>query len=450
MSKKEIKYRCKECGYETYIKIGKCPNCGSWNSFEEIDQTKKSYEFNKIDFKLKELDIKENERIKTGFSELDEILGGGLMNGSITLISGEPGIGKSTLLFQIALNISKENKVLYVSGEESSLQVSSRIKRFIDVIPENLFFIYENDIENIIEVLENIKPRIFIIDSIQVMKNENIDSASGSPSQVRSIMDIIVNFVKKNNITCLIVGHITKEGDIAGPKLLEHIVDTVLYLEGERFQLYRILRCKKNRFGSTQDLAIFTMEEEGLKEVKNPSSLFLTKRDKEIPGNVVVPVIETGQKPLLVEVQTLVVPTYYPQPKRVSVGIDFTRVSIMIAILEKYLNTPLYKYDIFVNVTGGIKIEERSSDLPLILSIYSSINNIPISNFVSFGEVGLGGEIRPVSLMKKRINESIKLGFKNFIIPNLLKNDIKFNKEVDVIYLSNIYELKDVFLKKGV
>ncbi|HON84224.1 MAG TPA: magnesium chelatase domain-containing protein, partial [Caldisericia bacterium] len=215
-------------------------------------------------------------------------------------------------------------------------------------------------------------------------------------------------------------------------------------------QLYRILRCKKNRFGSTQDLAIFTMEEEGLKEVKNPSTLFLTKRDKEIPGSIVVPVIETGQKPLLVEVQTLVIPTYYPQPKRVSVGIDFTRVSIMIAILEKHLNTQLFKYDIFVNVTGGIKIEERSSDLPLIISIYSSINNIAVSNFISFGEVGLGGEIRAVSLMKKRVNESIKLGFKKFIVPNLLKNELQLNKEVDFIYLNNIRELKDLFLKKGV
>ncbi|HRT37375.1 MAG TPA: DNA repair protein RadA [Caldisericia bacterium] len=451
MSKKDIKYRCKECGYESFIKIGKCPNCGSWDSFEEIGQTKKTFDkFDNIDFKLKEIKPEDYSRISTGFTELDEILGGGLMKGSLTLISGEPGIGKTTLLFQIALNIAKEKKVLYVSGEESVLQISSRIKRLIKEIPENLFFIYENDIQNILDVIDNIKPDVFIIDSIQVIKTENIDSSSGSPSQVRYIMDVITNLIKENNITGLIVGHITKEGDIAGPKMLEHIVDTVMYLEGERYQLYRILRCKKNRFGSTQDLAIFTMEEEGLKEVKNPSTLFLTKRDKEIPGSIVVPVIETGQKPLLVEVQTLVIPTYYPQPKRVSVGIDFTRVSIMIAILEKHLKTQLFKYDIFVNVTGGIKIEERSSDLPLIISIYSSINNIAVSNFISFGEVGLGGEIRAVSLMKKRVNESIKLGFKKFIVPNLLKNELQLNKEVDFIYLNNIRELKDLFLKKGV
>jgi len=448
LSRKDIKYRCKECGYETFIKMGKCPNCGSWNSFEEIGQIKKTLE--NVDFKLKEIKSEDFARISTGFTELDEILGGGLMKGSLTLISGEPGIGKTTLLFQIALNMAKEKKVLYVSGEESVLQISSRIKRLIKEIPENLFFIYENDIQNILDVIDNIKPDVFIIDSIQVIKSENIDSSSGSPSQVRYIMDVITNLIKENNITCLIVGHITKEGDIAGPKMLEHIVDTVMYLEGERYQLYRILRCKKNRFGSTQDLAIFTMEEEGLKEVKNPSTLFLTKRDKEIPGSIVVPVIETGQKPLLVEVQTLVIPTYYPQPKRVSVGIDFTRVSIMIAILEKHLNTQLFKYDIFVNVTGGIKIEERSSDLPLIISIYSSINNIAVSNFISFGEVGLGGEIRAVSLMKKRVNESIKLGFKKFIVPNLLKNELQLNKEVDFIYLNNIRELKDLFLKKGV
>lgn len=448
MNKKEVKYRCKECGYESLIKLGKCPNCGTWDSFEEIGEKRES--FNNINLKLKDIKTEEYTRINTGFSELDEILGGGLMKGSLSLISGEPGIGKTTLLFQIALNISKKKKVLYVSGEESTLQISSRVKRLVNDIPENLFFMYENEIQNILNVIENIKPDVFIIDSIQVMKTENIDSSSGSPSQVRFIMDIITNLIKENNITGLIVGHITKEGDIAGPKMLEHIVDTVLYLEGERYQLYRILRCKKNRFGSTQDLAIFTMEEEGLKEIKNPSTLFLTKRDKEIPGNIVVPVIESGQKPLLVEVQTLVIPTYYPQPKRVSVGIDFTRVSIMIAILEKHLNTQLFKYDIFVNVTGGIKIEERASDLPLIISIYSSINNIPVSNYISFGEVGLGGEIRSVSLMKKRINESIKLGFKKFIVPNLLKNELKLNKEVEFVFLNNINELKKVFLKKGV
>lgn len=448
MNKKNSKYKCKECGYETLIKMGKCPNCGSWDSFEEILPVKNQVNITK----LNKVNLKEENyiRIDTGFVELNEILGGGLMKGSLILISGEPGIGKTTLLFQIALNISKEKKVLFVSGEESTLQISSRIKRLTNEIPNNLFFVYENDIQNILEIIQSIKPEVFILDSIQAIKSQDLNSSSGSPSQVRYIIDLIVNLIKESDITGLIVGHITKEGDIAGPKLLEHIVDTVLYLEGERYQFYRILRCKKNRFGSTQDLAIFTMEEDGLKEVKNPSTLFLTKRDKEIPGNIVVPVIETGQKPLLVEVQTLVIPTYYPQPKRVSVGIDFTRVSIMIAIIEKYLNSQLFKYDVFVNVTGGIKIEERSSDLPLILSIYSSINNIPISSYVSFGEVGLSGEIRPISLMKKRINEAIKLGFKKFIVPNILKKELQLNKEVEFIYLSNILELKDLFLKKGV
>lgn len=448
MNKKNNKYKCKECGYETLIKMGKCPNCGSWDSFEEIGSFKN--QANTI--KLKKIDLKEENyvRIDTGFLELNEILGGGLMKGSLTLISGEPGIGKTTLLFQIALNISKEKKVLFVSGEESTLQISSRTKRLTNEIPNNLFFVYENDIQNILEIIKSTNPEVFILDSIQAIKSEELESSSGSPSQVRYIIDLIVNLIKVTDITGLIVGHITKEGDIAGPKLLEHIVDTVLYLEGERYQFYRILRCKKNRFGSTQDLAIFTMEENGLREVKNPSTLFLTKRDREIPGSIVVPVIETGQKPLLVEVQTLVTPTYYPQPKRVSVGIDFTRVSIMIAIIEKYLNSQLFKYDVFVNVTGGINIEERSSDLPLILSIYSSINNIPISSYISFGEVGLSGEIRPISLMKKRINEAIKLGFKKFIVPNILKKELQLNKEVEFIYLSNILELKYLFQKKGV
>ncbi len=304
MKKKERKFICKDCGYESYIKLGKCPDCGSWNSFEEISLSEKPSLIEKVNLdKIKNIN---DTRIKTGFSELDEMLGGGLMKGSLILISGEPGIGKTTLLFQIAINLSKEIKVLYVSGEESTLQITSRIKRLMYIMPENLYFTYETDISKIVNIIEDIKPEIFIIDSIQVVKNDEIDSASGSPSQVRSIMDILSNVVKINGVTGIIVGHITKEGDIAGPKLLEHIVDTVLYLEGERFQIYRLLRCKKNRFGSTQDLAIFTMEEEGLKEVKNPSTLFLTKRDKEIPGNIVVPVIEAGQKPLLVEVQSLV------------------------------------------------------------------------------------------------------------------------------------------------
>lgn len=449
MNKKEKKYRCKDCGYESYIKLGKCPNCGSWNSFEEIPYSfEKPYFFEKVD--LKEIDKIDDKRIKTGFSELDEILGGGFMKGSLILISGEPGIGKTTLLFQIAINLSKDIKVLYVSGEESTLQIISRIKRLKNYIPDKLYFTYEVDIRSIINIIEEVKPEIFIIDSIQVIKNNEIDSTSGTPSQVRSIMDILSKFVKTNGVTGIVVGHITKEGDIAGPKLLEHIVDTVLYLEGERFQIYRILRCKKNRFGSTQDLAIFTMEEEGLKEVKNPSTLFLTKRDTEIPGNIVVPVIEAGQKPLLVEVQALVTSTYFTQPKRVSVGIDLTRVSIIIAIIEKYLNLDLFKYDIFINVTGGIKIEERSSDLPMIISIYSSLKNIPISNYVSFGEVGLSGEIRPVSLMKKRISESIKLGYNKFILPNLLKNDLKLDKEVDITYIKNVKDLLAFFKRKGV
>ncbi len=446
MNKEKKRYICKICGYESFMKLGRCPYCGSWDSFEEIKSTDKK----EIDLKIKNnLENVELERVSSGFSEIDDLLGGGFLSGSFVLISGEPGIGKSTLLLQICLNISKEKKVLYISGEESNLQISNRIKRLTNKIPDNLYLLYETEINKIINILERTKPSIFIIDSIQVMRDENLDSLSGSPSQVRCVAEKIGEFIKKNMIIGIVVGHITKEGEIAGPKLLEHLVDTVLYLEGEKFQYYRILRCKKNRFGSTQDIVILSMEEEGLKEIKNPSLIFLTKRKKPVSGSIVVPVLEAGQKPILVEVQTLVVPTYYPQPRRVSLGVDFTRVSIMVALIEKFFKLSLSKFDIFVNITGGIKIEERSPDLPLIISLYSSLLNIPTSNIVSFGEVGLSGEIRPISFMKRRVDESIKLGFNNFIVPKFLNYELKLNERVRFYELSNIFELKEV-LKRGV
>lgn len=448
MNKKNKKYICKICGYESFIKLGKCPYCGSWDSFEE-ESINSNISLEDVSFKKEDFSKIETKRISTGFTEIDELLGGGFLEGSFVLISGEPGIGKSTLLLQICLNISKDKKVLYISGEESSLQIFSRLKRLTNEIPENLYIMYETEINTIIDTLDKIKPTLFILDSIQVIRDENLESLSGSPSQVRNVAEKIGEFIKKNMVIGIAVGHITKEGEIAGPKLLEHIVDTVLYLEGEKYQYYRILRCKKNRFGSTQEIVILSMEEEGLKEIKNPSSLFLTKRDKEVPGSTIVPVLESGQKPILVEVQSLSVPTYYSQPKRVSLGIDIIRVSIMIAIIEKFFKLNLSKFDIFINVTGGIKIEERSPDLPLIISIYSSLTNIPTSNIVSFGEVGLSGEIRPVSFIKRRILESIKLGFRNFIVPKFHNDDVKLNKEVKLIEICNIYELRDV-LKKGV
>jgi len=448
MNREDKKFVCKVCGYKSYIKLGRCPYCGSWDSFEEIQESNFKLSEN-LTYKVENLEKVEVERISTGFSEIDALLGGGFLSGSFILISGEPGIGKSTLLLQICINVAKEKKVLYISGEESNLQISNRLMRFSQIPNENLYLMYETDLNSILNTLEKLKPSLFILDSIQVMRDDSIESLSGSPSQVRSVAEKIGSFIKKNMITGIIVGHITKEGEIAGPKLLEHIVDTVLYLEGEKYQYYRILRCKKNRFGSTQDIVILSMEEEGLKEIKNPSSLFLTKREKEVPGSTVVPVLETGQKPILVEVQTLSVPTYFSQPRRVSLGIDLTRVSIMIALIEKFFKLNLSKFDIFVNVTGGIKIEERSPDLPLIISIYSSLTNIPTSHIVSFGEVGLSGEIRPVSFIKRRILESIKLGFKNLIVPKFSKDDIKLDKEVNLIEISNIFELKDV-LKKGV
>jgi len=437
--KKETKYRCKVCGYETIMKLGRCPNCGSWNSFEEVENKKSLRTKKKSPVIIESL---KEERIKTGFVGFDELLGGGIVRGSIILLSGEPGIGKSTLLLQIALNIAKgKGNVLYISGEESPLQISSRLTRITKSSPKNLYFLYETDIETVVNAVKELKPVLTIVDSIQTMREEGVSSLSGSPTQVRNATDKLMHIAKTHGIPIIIVGHVTKVGDIAGPKILEHLVDTVLYLEGERYQMYRILRSKKNRFGSTQELVLFSMEEEGLKEVKNPSQYFLTEREKEIPGSVILPTIESGMKPLLVEVQALVVTSYLPQPRRVSVGIDYTKLSILIAIMEKYLKLPLYKYDIYVNVTGGVKIVEPASDLPVIVSIYSSLKDIPTSNFVSFGEVGLGGEIRNVSLMKKRYKEALKLGYKNFILPSSMQKEFEKSEGGRNIFIKTVYNL---------
>lgn len=436
--KKETKYRCKVCGYETIMKLGRCPNCGSWNSFEEIKE-----EPIKRDIPIHTpIEVSVNNRFKTGFSGFDELLGGGIVRGSIILISGEPGIGKSTLLLQIALNIAEDSgNVLYISGEESPLQISERLKRVKKKNMDNLYFLYETDIESVISAIKELKPKLAIVDSIQTMQEEGISSLPGSPNQVRNATDKLMKVAKTEAIPIIIVGHVTKVGDIAGPKILEHLVDTVLYLEGEKYQMYRILRSKKNRFGSTQELVIFSMEEGGLKEVKNPSHYFLTEREKEIPGSVVFPTIEGGTKPILVEVQALVVNSYLPQPRRVSVGIDYTKLSILIAIMEKYLKLPLYKYDIYVNVTGGVKIVEPASDLAVIVSIYSSLKEIPVSSFVVFGEVGLGGEIRNVSLMKKRLKEAMKLGYKNFILPVSMEKEVEKKGSGRNIFVKTVYNL---------
>jgi DNA repair protein RadA/Sms len=386
-------------------------------------------------------------RTSTGFDELDRVLGGGLVKGSLLLLGGEPGIGKSTLILQICSKIKTEGKVLYISGEESGEQIKLRADR-LNIKNENLLFLGETDIDLIEETILKVEPKLVIIDSIQTMYSEEITSAPGSVSQVREITARIMKMCKSNDITTIIIGHVTKDGNIAGPRVLEHMVDTVLYLEGERYFSYRILRSVKNRFGSTNELGMFEMENEGMVEIKNPSSVLISEREDNPAGSVIVSSIE-GTRPLLIELQALTTPSVFGLPRRTANGIDYNRLTLLIAVLEKKVGLMLGNQDVYLNVVGGIKINEPAIDLGIILSAASSFKNIAIpKDVVAIGEVGLTGEVRSVNLIDKRIKEAEKLGFKTCIIPDSNKKLLKDTYKLEIIGVKNINEaLKKVGLK---
>ena len=453
MSKSKIKFICSNCGYETLRWLGKCPECETWNSFtEEIIETVKknsSKLINNISISsIKDISANEEERIKTGINEFDRVLGGGLMPGSVILLGGDPGIGKSTLAMQAASAIGMDShnikeKVLYVTGEESSKQIKIRASR-LKISSENFYVLAETDLNTIIAAINNLSPSVVVIDSIQTMHRSEYENSAGTITQIRECASLLIEQAKKKHYSVIIVGHVTKEGMIAGPKILEHMVDTVIQFEGESHHTFRILRAQKNRFGSTNEIGIFEMYENGLQEVKNPSELFLSEREKEISGSVITSSME-GTRPILLEVQALVTPSNYGNPQRVATGFDYRRLSILLAVLEKRAGYRLSANNVFLNMAGGVKIDEPAIDLAVCCSIASSLLDKAANNqTVIIGEVGLSGEVRSVGNIEKRIQEAEKLGFDKIIIP---KNNMKGLKNNGPIKITGVENLLDAISK---
>lgn len=427
MAKLKIKFVCNECGTESPKWMGKCPGCGAWNTMtEEAESVVKApvarSELTRAKEKAKSIiDIESGRepRVPTGLGELNRVLGGGLVPGSLLLVGGDPGIGKSTLLLQTSHALTTQGlKVLYVSGEESVRQTKLRADR-LGALNGNLFVLCETNLDLIDDAIAEVRPDFLVIDSIQTVYRPDVPSAPGSVAQVRECTAQFMRIAKVNGIATVLVGHVTKEGAIAGPRLLEHMVDCVLYFEGERHHSYRLLRAVKNRFGSTNEIGIFDMSEDGLREVANPSELFLSERPLGVAGSTVVASIE-GTRPVLVELQALVSPTHFPSPRRMSSGLDHHRISLVIAVLEKRMGLFLQNQDAYVNVAGGVKLDEPAADLAAAVSLASSFKDLPTRSFdVVFGEVGLTGEVRAVSRAEQRVKEAVKLGFKRVILPEL-------------------------------
>lgn len=435
MPKAKTFFQCSECGYETYKWLGRCPECQKWHTLIEKDSPIRDKGSGVADGEprlLEEIGSFFQERFFTGINEFDRVLGGGVVPGSTVLVGGDPGIGKSTLLMQVVLRLSFEGyKVLYVSGEESLPQLKMRAVR-LGFDGEPLWVLAETQYSAIADFIERYEPHVVIIDSIQTMAKSNVDNLPGSVAQVREVTTSLQQVAKNKHITLFFVGHVTKEGVIAGPRMLEHMVDCVLYFEGERYHSFRVLRCIKNRYGSTNEMGVFTMENHGLLEVDNPSALFLEQRSNPVAGVSVIPVME-GSRPLMVEIQSLVTPSYFGgPPRRNSAGLDHNRVSLIIAVLEKKAGMALPNQDIFVNAVGGVKIIEPAVDIGIAVSIASSFREKPLKQgTMLLGEVGLTGEIRPVSRVGERLNEGIKMGFTRCILPSgNLKREFSYSEAV--------------------
>lgn len=445
--KKTIFY-CQNCGYESGKWMGQCPGCKEWNTFVEefVSTTSKGKSVSGGSAKkseplsLSQISSGEEERMKTQIGELDRVLGGGIVPGSMVLVGGDPGIGKSTLLLQVCKQLTDENyKVLYISGEESLKQIKMRAER-IGFFKESLLLLCETNLEYIRQIIERQKPDMVVIDSIQTMYNEEISSAPGSVSQVRESTGVLMQIAKGTGISVFIVGHVTKDGSVAGPRVLEHMVDTVLYFEGDRHASYRILRGVKNRFGSTNEIGVFEMQQCGLVEVKNPSQVMLNGRPTDASGSVVVCSIE-GTRPILIEIQALVTQTNFGLPRRTSVGIDYNRVNLLMAVLEKRAQLSLNSCDAYVNLAGGMKLGEPAIDLGIVMAIVSSYRNrVMDPDTIIFGEVGLSGEVRGVSMAEQRISEAEKLGFQTCILPKSNLEAIKNKYKIRLLGVDNIRE----------
>jgi len=447
MEKRKTYFACQACGYQSSKWMGRCPNCNEWNTLvEEQIISGGDYHHRLVGIRsegeipqpISEVTSSEASRIKTGIGEFDRVLGGGIVLGSVVLIGGDPGIGKSTLLLQALHGIAAtDGKVLYISGEESARQTKMRAER-LSVCSPQLFVLAENSLERIIKEIQGLNPRVVVIDSIQTMYTLELQSAPGSIGQVRESSAKLIMLSKSREISTFIIGHVTKEGAIAGPRVLEHMVDTVLYFEGDRGHPYRILRAVKNRFGSTNEIGVFEMKDFGLSEVSNPSEVFLTRRLADVPGAVVVACME-GSRPLLVEIQALVSTTNLGVPRRTSIGVDHHRVSMLAAVLERNLKIPLYNKDIFLNVAGGVKIEEPAVDLGVVVAIASSALNKPVdAKKVFIGEVGLTGEVRGISQVDIRLKEASKLGFTTCILPEVNRERVKGTSPIELYGVSSV------------
>lgn len=438
-------FYCKECGNESSKWLGQCPVCHEWNTFVEAEVTKSSQKVEKALMErkpshLSEIQMEEEKRISTHMEEMDRVLGGGIVRGSLVLVGGDPGIGKSTLLLQTCHRLCADDlSLLYISGEESLQQIRMRADR-IGEFNDHLALLAETNLEIIDGVIRKEKPDIVIIDSIQTMYSDGVDSAPGSVSQVRESTATLMKLAKGLGVTVFVVGHVTKEGTVAGPRVLEHMVDTVLYFEGDRHASYRILRAVKNRFGSTDEIGVFEMQQDGLREVLNPSEYMLEGKPEEASGSVVACSVE-GTRPILVEVQALVCRSNFGMPRRTAAGCDYNRVNLLMAVLEKRLGFHLSEYDAYVNIAGGMKMNEPAIDLGIALAMVSSMKNQVISDrVICFGEIGLSGEVRSVQMAEQRVNEAKKLGFERVILPASNLKALKNTKGIDLVGVSNIAE----------
>ena len=440
MPKIKQAYICTQCGYESPKWNGQCPHCKEWSTMEEkmVQETKGAIGSSRsIEIKpIREIVGGSELRFSTGLKELDRVLGGGLVRGSLTLVGGDPGIGKSTLLLQICKFLGENNSILYVSGEESMSQIKLRAER-LNVNSEKLFLACETNTAAVINACGVYNPDILIVDSIQTMMSDHVSGTPGSVSQIKEATAAFMHLAKNQGITIFIIGHVTKEGALAGPKILEHMVDTVLYFEGEKNLNHRILRTVKNRFGSTNEIGVFDMQSGGLIEVENPSKMFLDGRPEDVPGTCVTCMLE-GTRPVLAEIQALVSKTSYPVPRRMANGIDFNRMALLIAVLEKRANFALYNQDAYVNVVGGFRVMETAADLATVLAIASAFSDIEMpGDLIAVGEIGLSGEIRAVSFIEKRIKEAQKLGFSRIMIPSRNKLNSDFDG-IEIIRVSSV------------
>ncbi|MDP4092305.1 MAG: DNA repair protein RadA [Bacillota bacterium] len=448
MAKSKAVFVCQECGYETTGWLGKCPACNQWNTLVEESRivgtsTHTVTVASAEPVSLNEVEADNEERCSTGIREMDRVLGGGIVKGSLILVGGDPGIGKSTLLLQVCEKVNEGTKLLYVSGEESVKQIKIRADR-LGIKNPGVQIVSETNFKAVESLLDKNRPQLAIIDSIQTMFNEDISSAPGSVSQVRDVTAGLMRIAKGLGIAIFVVGHVTKEGAIAGPRVLEHMVDTVLYFEGERHLSYRILRAVKNRFGSTNEIGIFEMRDVGLVEVDNPSMTMLSGRPENVPGTVVVSSLE-GTRPMLVEIQALVCPTNFGMPRRMATGVDYNRVSLLMAVLEKRMGMQMSSNDAFVNVIGGLKIDEPACDLGIITALASSFRDRPVdSGTVLIGEVGLTGEVRSVSQIDKRVIEASRIGFKTCIIPEGNYRMLEKMKGFEGIKIKPVRTVQDV------